>query len=704
MARGDTTGESIVSDGPGEKKFVAAQGIAGAGGERVEESVQNKMSLTPCAGFMMAVWFGLAAGLLELSLLVCRVAVLEKGFFLRSQHFLWMVPLSDLLIYASVGLVLALWLLTGRRARPRVVMGLFLFLTLMSQLLLVRGLNLLTCLLISLGVALRTAGWFEKRLGQSRRLIQLGTALFLVALTGLAAGSFCWERYARLRAETGKSPVPGRARNVLLIVLDTVRADHLSLYGYGRDTTPNLRRLAEQGARFDRARATAPWTLPSHASLFTGRWPHELGVEQLGWLDATFPTLAEFLGARGYSTAGFVANQFFCGHESGLSRGYSVYRDYPVTPAEVLRSSTLGWFLTRSVLRVCDELRWSLVADSAGGVSVDFSRKDAAMINREFLGWLSDQGEKPFFAFLNYFDAHDPYLVPAGSVQPRKAAIASRAETEMLRDWFKVDKSSLPPRAVALARDAYDDCIAALDFELGKLFDQLKRRGVLDETLLILTADHGEQFGENGSFGHGQSLHAPEVHVPLVIVSPAGVPRGRIVPEGVSLRDIPATIIDLLGDGKGSPFPGLSLARTWQAPQPGTPGSISPPLSELHASLAETDQPGESGAAAGPVKALLHEKNVYIHHQDGDEELYAVDADPAESRDLSQSNHAKAALERCRLILDRLLVVTEANQDASPPDEGKPVVDQTARLSVGMSKILPTRRSGKIEPELDRGH
>src|SRR5262249_1413595 len=138
------------------------------------------------------------------------------------------------------------------------------------------------------------------------------------------------------RSSLGRRPAPPRgAKNVLLIVLDTVRAQSLSLYGYSRDTTPNLRRIAARGVRFDQALSTAPWTAPSHASMFTGRWPHELSI---GWsrpLDATHPTLAEFLSARGYKTAGFVANTTYCSYETGLDRGFARYDDYDVTPRTV---------------------------------------------------------------------------------------------------------------------------------------------------------------------------------------------------------------------------------------------------------------------------------------------------------------------------------------------------------------------------------
>ena len=135
---------------------------------------------------------------------------------------------------------------------------------------------------------------------------------------------------------------PANSPNVLLIVLDTVRADHLSLYGYERPTTPNLERLAKRGIRFDNARATAPWTLPSHASMFTGHWPHELGAKWMTPLRGNLPTLAEYLGAHGYATAGFVANVVYCSQETGLARGFTHYEDYVLEKLAPLRTSDPG--------------------------------------------------------------------------------------------------------------------------------------------------------------------------------------------------------------------------------------------------------------------------------------------------------------------------------------------------------------------------
>ena len=251
---------------------------------------------------------------------------------------------------AVSGLVLALWLRTGWRKSKRAPLGVLIFLACMSQLLLVPGLNFLTCLLISLGIALRGSGWLATRSGRLLRLIRPGIASASVVVLGLAGASLLWERQAqrscRNRARCAASPV----RNVLLIVLDTVRADHLSLYGYVRTTTPNLKKLADAGVRFDQARATASWTLPSHASIFTGRWPHELAVERNGWLDGTFPTLAEYLRRGATRRPGSSRTSSFAAMNRDCRAGFATYRDYQVSATEVVRSSSLGWLLARTAL------------------------------------------------------------------------------------------------------------------------------------------------------------------------------------------------------------------------------------------------------------------------------------------------------------------------------------------------------------------
>ena len=258
---------------------------------------------------------------------------------------------------------------------------------------------------------------------------------------------------------------PAGAPNVLFIVLDTVRAESLSLYGYGRETSPHLARLAARGVRFDQARAAASWTLPSHASMFTARWPHELSARIDRPLDATFPTLAEYLRDRGYATAGFIANTFFCNSWYGLGRGFVHYEDMALTPLEVLRSSGLGRRLVKGA--------GALPRNRPGAY---FQRKDAPTVNDEVLTWIDRRPrDRPFFAFLNYFDAHDPYLSPVEPARGFGLRPVTRADHATLQDWHTRDKKTLTPRDVELARDCYDDCIAYLDEQLGKLVDFVNR-------------------------------------------------------------------------------------------------------------------------------------------------------------------------------------------------------------------------------------
>ncbi len=429
------------------------------------------------------------------------------------------------------------------------------------------------------------------------------------------------------------------------MVLDTVRADRLSLYGYGRDTTPNLSRLAREGVRFDRARATAPWTLPSHASMFTGRWPHELFSRAHQPLDETYPTLAEFLRDRGYETAGFVANNYFCNSWFGLGRGFVHYEDHfdgdlTISPAAALRCSEVGGRLLRL---------------AGTGSLAAFQRKYAERINRDFLGWLSRrEGDRPFFAFLNYIDAHDPYLLPDGSDHRFGPGPTTATDYATLAAWSLLDKTLLREREVALARDAYDDCLAALDEQLGRLFDALRERGVFKNTLVIVTSDHGEHLGEHRLYGHAASLYRPEVDVPFLIVAPSGIPAGRVVRETISLRDLPATIIERVGMGADSPFPGRTLARLWDPSLATDRLAPDPVLSEITIGRGVVDPRSPAPFPPGLMQSLAADRNVYIRYGDGREELFDLASDPAESRNLAGRSESRPILERFRGLLGRV--------------------------------------------------
>lgn len=607
---------------------------------------------------LMALGFGLVAGLLEVAAILAQDAIdpqVTVEMIRTNHHYPWMIPTSTAALFAAVGLALGLVALAWPRAASRsapYLLGVPMFL---GPLLAIRGLYPIVCVLLAVGLAVRLASWVRPDDPRFRRALR-GVVPALLALVALIG----WTRASRLAAEAPKpASVPtdpktgGRAPNVLLVVMDTVRADHLSLYGYDRPTTPNLDRWAKKGIMFTGARATAPWTLPSHASMFTGRWPHELTADVVHPLDDAHPTLAGDLAARGFDTGGFVANTYYCNAWYGLDRGFDRYEDFPenvqVNPIEILRSSTLGRKLAR-------KLGYKEAKPGAKK-----SRKTAGTINRDALAWISgrEKEDRPFFAFLNYYDAHDPFEPPddhAWQFGPGATDPAARLATfGQVHDRQKKDPAGKP---LDLVIDAYDECIRYIDAQLGALLDDLDRRGLLDETLVIVTSDHGEHFGDRGLFGHGSSLYRPLIDVPLLILPPRGHrdgigPDGLRVADPVSLRDLPATVADVLG--LDPPFPGRSLARTWQADQSADRSEIAsnPPLSEVEHQKKFPPSP-HVPASNGPLSSLMDGSLVYIRDSRGREQLFDRATDPDENVDLSGLPARKADLERMRNALDRL--------------------------------------------------
>ena len=192
--------------------------------------------------------------------------------------------------------------------------------------------------------------------------------------------------------------------------------------------------------------------------------------------------------------------------------------------------------------------------------------------------------------------------------------------------------------------------------QLGILFDELQRRGVLEKTLIIVTSDHGEGLGEHGLFDHGESLYRTEIRVPLLIVPPSGLQSSAVVEETVSLRDLPATIVDLVGQGNGSPFPGDSLARFWadsRSEATPSPRDHDPVISELMAPNPARPNQGRSPASRGPLVSLAKGDFVYIRNEgDGSEQLFNERNDPQEIDDRSRFETMRPVLEEFRNRLD----------------------------------------------------
>ena len=605
----------------------------------------------------VAAWFGLLTGFGEIALLGLKKFYL--GQFIRfGPEVAWMAPLSDVCLFLLAGTILfAIRRRSPAQAVPGLTVGVLAFLAVLSLLLMYYPLHLYAKLLLAAGLAVQTVRLIGRWPVGFERLVRRSTPwmMALVGIIAIGVGSWRWMTYrqtlARLPSARAGAP------NVLLVVLDTVRAQNLSLYGYGRSTTPNLEQWAKTGIVFDKAIASAPWTLPSHASMFTGRWPHELSTDWEMPLDASYPTLAEVLARHGYVTAGFAANTYYCGYELGLARGFAHYEDYVVSLREILVSSSLA----RSVL---NSSRFRRLI----GYYDNIPRRNAAQINDHFLTWVSSTQHRPFFAFLNYFDAHETYLPPRpfkekfGPDLPRSNGHLSQELRRSLRD----DWHSRPPAEIKTEMDMYDGAIAYVDDQLGRLFHQLQARGLLDNTVVIVTSDHGEQFGEHGLFLHSSSLYQPLIHVPLVISFPGRLPEGRRVATVVSLRDLAATISDLIGLADGGSFPGQSLARFWIREDQSASRVSDPVLSEVrHADWAKTWFPWYP-TAKGDMQSLDDNQYHYVRNGDGREELYALEQDPGEEHDLAHLSGSREALERFRMALRRILEDSPPARPASP--------------------------------------
>jgi len=546
---------------------------------------------------MTSAWGGLVLGLGEAYYLAWKTLILHEvvpDFSYASIDSVWMAPLMDVLLLVALGA--AAWGLARLLRRPltlRWLVGLLAFLTLATLILITGRLARWAAPLLALGLAVRlapvAARHQDRFFGLVRRavprlaalVVAVGLLLILVPRT-----------LERLALERLPGAAPG-APNVLVIVVDTERAANLSLYGYHRATTPNLIRLAGEGVVFDRAIAAAPWTLPSHASMFTSRYPNELSTSFTTPLDDTYPTLAEVMRDRGYLTGGFVGNIFFCSPLFGLNRGFTHYEAQPVSLEMTLESAWLP--------RTAYQLLHPGVEDFVG------VHKDAARVTHDFLAWESRTGDRPFFAFLNYFDAHGPYRSPPAY---RSRFVSDPAVPLVFHGKLA---SRYTPAQIARLEDAYDGAIAYVDREIGALIDSLRQRDVLRRTLVIITADHGEEFGEHGFIGHTYGIHRPLLRVPLLVLDPS-LPGGERVATPVSMASLAATVMDVAGVD-GHPFRGRSWLRLLAPPPSDAPPADAPVFSQYG---------GRASVIAGRWQLV----------EDGGEHLFDVQADPAEHDDL----------------------------------------------------------------------
>lgn len=563
-----------------------------------------------------------------------------EGFVSASRDVLWMAPFSAA-IHAAVILApvwLAAPLLERGRARALAVFasaGLATFAALLPW----TSIHRLAAAMLALGVASAVMRWCTASSSGGARLSAIrrlggAIALALVASGALVTFLRAQERRAALASlPTARTESP----NVLVLLLDTVRASALSMYGYARTTSPAMDSVAAGGVLFEHAVATSPWTLPSHATLFTGEFSGLLSTSFRSPLDRTRATLAEQFRAAGYETVGVVGNPYYTAWDSGLGRGFIQWTDYDRSVRQLLRSGWIGQSSivlqltrSRSVRDIVSAVRGAefLVIPKPGGEA-----PNATGITDALLAWEESRGGRPYFAFANYFDAHEAYVPP-----PKYRTRFATSPTP---------------------RDLHDAEIAYIDDEVARLLATLRARGALENTIVVITSDHGEQFKEHGISGHGNSLYYQLLQIPLVIRHDGHIPAGRRVPDIVSLRDVGATLLDLAGVVTTPPFPGHSLVATWTSADSAAP-LRSPAISELSQDpIPRTEDPISRSQAISLVEDDgLH--GIFRNLKNPRPLMYNVRADPEELVNLATQPDGLPVYEAQRQRLRRILVADEA--------------------------------------------
>ncbi len=415
-------------------------------------------------------------------------------------------------------------------------------------------------------------------------------ALFVGAAVAVVLTSIILQRQVQPATSSpagflsSETPTGANRPNVVLISIDSLRADHLGSYGYSRDTSPNIDRLADEGVLFTQAMSTTSWTLPAHVSMLTGLYPQAHNVLRARErLTGSTPTLAEAMSELGYRTAAFVSAPFL-NASYGMVRGFDEYDDHSVD--------------------------YESHAESHTGTT-------SPRIHAALEQWLRGHGQDPFFVFAHYWDVHYDYAPPP----PYDRMFDPDYEGDLTSQGFEDNPRISPemePRDLAHLEALYDGEIAYTDSYIGKLLDLLAELNVDDRTMVVLTSDHGDEFFEHGGKGHFRTLYDEVLRVPLILRFPDRRFASNRIDDVVSLVDILPTILDVAGVDTASPVQGRSLIPLIE----GAPA----PTSTTYASL-------KAGRAT--VRSNNH-KFIY-NFNSGVSQLFDLDQDPGEQNDLIEA-------------------------------------------------------------------
>lgn len=462
------------------------------------------------------------------------------------------------------------------------------------------GRLLMTVSLVALICLLATLGFHGVQYALRRRPVaaRIPSAIIMIAMiTTLLA--------ARHRYVSTLPPQPAitasnqPSANVLLITLDTLRADYLGCYGNEWIKTPTLDQLADQSVVFDQAFSQAPSTTPSHASIMTSAYPFEHGAENGRPIRGGMITLADVLRANGYKTVAFTAATTTRSINSGLDRGFDHYVDSLAPWSEALGR---------------DEFQ-NLIFFYLLGVAQN-SQISGDVVTRRATRWLEQRDQStPFFCWLHYFDPHTPYGSPAPF---------SGMYDQSLRD----------KKPMLQSRRAYAEDVSFTDHQVGAVLSTLRELGLFDDTLIVVTSDHGEAFGEKHGevveVGHGRYLYDTTQHVPLLI-KPVGAQTARRISTQVELTDLAPTVLDYLNVSIPKQFMGNSLVELLT-------GQTEPNQHRPARSFSVTRRPNPKNSHQHLyVQQLAVRRPPYKYiaiPRIGASELYDISIDPAEANDI----------------------------------------------------------------------
>jgi len=510
------------------------------------------------------------------------------------------------------------------------------------------------------GAGLLACRWADKRAAAALLPGSAGGRKALLAgLAVLAALSLGAPRFWGIQQQAGGGPVKADLPNIVIIVMDPARADHFSCYGYNRPTTPNVDRLAQEGVLFEQATATAPWTLPSHASLFTGLYTAQHRTDRATpRLGGSLVTLAELLKGEGYQTAGF-SNNPWVSPQGNFHQGFDLFEGMWSRSSPLHRLAPV-WIATRLKDRLGEETSHS---------------SDAAVTNDRIRWWMDRvrRGSSPFFLFVNYIDVHTPYK-PREPFRSRFLRDPHRFAAQGLKQG-RLQRTAPPvhldPITEGVLNDLYDAELAYLDAKIGDLVGMLRDRGVLDQTLFIVTSDHGENLGDHHIVGHRFCVYQTLLRIPLIFRYPKAFPGGLRVKEPVSMIDVVPTLMQVVRP-QGVPLPPGLLGRSLLTAH-GEGSADRTLVSEYTAPVSWIPKyrkwnPGMDEAYfTRNLKSVRRGNLKFIWGSDGLQELYDLGKDPMETVNLvdQQPDLARRMKEEAEQLFATLQPVGLAEESRS---------------------------------------